>query len=455
VTVSSYFFCGIGGSGMSALAAILRLQGYAVAGSDRGYDQGKSPEKFAHLKSLGIDLCPQDGSGVKPGDILVVSTAIEESIPDVQAARRLGLKVMKRAEILAWLFESRKSVAIGGTSGKTTVTGMAGWAFSACGYDPLIVNGGVMLNFNDNIHAGQGGWIVAETDESDGSIALFTPDIAVLNNVTLDHKPVAELRGLFADFLRKARIGAVVNLDDPEAAVLLSHAANGIGFGIDHKNAVLNAYDLTFSTHETAFTVTYQGRSVPCALQVPGRHNVSNALASIGAALMAGIDLEKACAALAGFKGTQRRLETVGTKAGVTVIDDFAHNPDKIAASLATLRQSPGRLLIMFQPHGFAPMRMMRKEITQAFAEGMDIDDVLLMPEIFYAGGTTVKDISSGDLINDVRILGRKAEFMQTREDLRNYLLSHARDGDRIVIMGARDDTLTDFARALLNDIKL
>ncbi len=436
---------------MSALAAILQLQGYAVAGSDRGYDQGKSPEKFAHLKSLGIHLCPQDGSGVKPGDILVVSTAIEESIPDVQAARRLDLKVMKRAEILAWLFETRKSVAIGGTSGKTTVTGMAGWVFNACGLDPLIVNGGVMLNFNNNIHVGQGGWIVAETDESDGSIALFTPDIAVLNNVTLDHKPVAELRGLFTDFLGKARIGAVVNLDDPESAALLSHVANGLGFGIDHKAAMLNASGPSFSTHETAFTVTHQGRSARCVLQVPGRHNISNALASIGAALMAGIDLEKACAALAGFKGIQRRLETVGTKAGVTVIDDFAHNPDKIAASLATLRQSSGRLLIMFQPHGFAPMRMMRKEITQAFAEGMDAGDVLLMPEIFYAGGTTVKDISSADLIGDVRLLGRKAEFMQTREDVKDYLLSHARSGDRIVIMGARDDTLTDFARSLLS----
>lgn len=440
---------------MSALAAILSIQGHKVAGSDRGYDQGKSPEKFAHLQSLGITLCPQDGSGVKHGDILVVSTAIEESIPDVQTARRLNLKVMKRAEVLAALFQTRKSVAIGGTSGKTTVTGMAGWLFNACGLDPLIVNGGVMLNFNDNIHVGQGGWIVAETDESDGSIALFTPDIAVLNNVTLDHKPIPELRGLFADFLARARIGAVINMDDPEAAALLPHSNNAVTFGIDRKGATLSASNLIFEGQDIFFALTYNGsESISCRLSVPGRHNVSNALAAIGTALLAGISLKDAAASLTGFKGVQRRLETVGQSHGVTVIDDFAHNPDKIAASLATLRQSPGRLLIMFQPHGFAPMRMMRKEITQAFAGGMAADDILLMPEIFYAGGTTVKDISSNDLISDVRALGRKAEFMQTRDDVKNYLLSHACKGDRIVIMGARDDTLTDFARAFLNEIK-
>lgn len=450
----SYFFCGVGGSGMSALAAILCIQGCYVAGSDRGYDQGKSPGAFQKLKDLGIRIYPQDGSGPQQGDILVISTAIEESVPDIQAARRLNLVIKKRAEILAELFQNRKSVAVGGTSGKTTVTGMAGLIFQSCGFDPLIVNGGVMLNFMDNIHVGQGQWIVAETDESDGSIALFTPDIAILNNVTMDHKPIAELRELFAHFIDKARMGAVINVDDPEAASLVPFAKSAMTFGCHHDNAILSASNCVFSGQEAVFYVTEKNKnSVQCRLYVPGYHNISNALAAIGAARLAGISLAQAAEALSFFKGIRRRLESVGTVHGITVIDDFAHNPDKIAASLATLRQAPGRILIMFQPHGFAPMRMMRHEIVEAFAEGMGGDDILVMPEIFYAGGATIKDISSADIIREVASKGRHATFIQTRDEIHTYLLEHAKEGDRILVMGARDDTLTDFSRKILSCI--
>jgi UDP-N-acetylmuramate--alanine ligase len=454
---ADYFFCGVGGSGMSPLAAILHSQGLSVSGSDRSRDQGQTPEKFRQLETFGIRLFPQDGSGLVPGTgRLVVSSAIEDAIPDVQAARRLDIPIVKRAEVLAMLFSQRRGIAIGGTSGKTTVTGMAGWLFTACGLDPAVVNGGVMLNFSSegpgNFHAGKGEWFIAETDESDGSIALFTPDIAVLNNITLDHKPVEELRALFGDFVGKAVTGAVVNLDDREAAALIGANKNTIGFGIDHPHADLIATGIRMTEDGSAFELVDRrnGGRASCSLNVPGRHNVSNALAATGAALLAGVSLDRAAAGLAGFKGIRRRLEKLGHVNGVTVIDDFAHNPDKIAATLETLTQTPGRLLVLFQPHGFGPMRMMRKELAEAFASGLRPDDILIMPEILYLGGTAKRDISSRDLIADVAAKDRQAFFAETREEAGQRLCVLARPGDRIVIMGARDDSLSDFGRDLL-----
>lgn len=447
VAEESYFFCGIGGSGMSALARILARRGARVGGSDRSHDRGESPEKFAAFAAEGIALYPQDGSGPKDGyAALVVSSAVEETVPDVRGALESGLPILKRAELLARMFNTARGVAIGGTSGKTTVCAMAGWIFTACGRDPVIVNGGIMRNFNDNARARGGEWFVAETDESDGSIALYIPEIAVVNNITLDHKPIAELRPLFRAFLFRARGGAVLNLDDPESAALASEFPEALTFGIDNPEATLNATGLSPAPGGIAFRL--ENRTI--ALRVPGQHNVSNALAAIGAARLAGIPLSDAARALGDFRGTARRLEVLGAESGVTVIDDFAHNPDKIAASLATLREFPGRLLVMFQLHGFGPARLLREGVISAFAQGLGPGDVLLMPEIYYAGGSADRDISARDFTDAVAAAGRAALFFENRTGITAYLTQTAQEGDRIVVMGARDDTLTDFGRDLL-----
>jgi UDP-N-acetylmuramate--alanine ligase len=377
----------------------------------------------------------------------------------VKAAQKLGVPIRKRAEILAGMLNGRKGLAVGGTSGKTTVTGMAGCIFAECGFDPAIVNGGVMLNFLDqgpgNFRVGDGEWFVAETDESDGSIALYKPEIAILNNVTLDHKPLDELRPLFADFMARTKTGIVLNIDDAEAAALKPADKNVLTFGLDRDDADLTARDIELKDGASAFDVFNRrtGEQVACILHVPGRHNISNALAAIGAALFAGISLRHAAEALAKFKGIRRRLEVVGRTEGVTLIDDFAHNPDKIAASLATLTQTGERLLVLFQPHGFGPMRMMRRELVHAFAEGLREGDILFMPEIFYAGGTAVQDISSGDIIGDITAAGRHAVFLPTRAQAADEIVRAVRPGDCIVIMGARDDTLSDLARDILRRV--
>jgi UDP-N-acetylmuramate--alanine ligase len=238
----SYFFCGIGGSGMLPLANIVRDAGASVAGSDRALDQGRLGPKFKWLQSLGIDLFPQDGSGVVGGDqILIASAAIEDSVPDIAKAQALGCTRMTRAELLADLFNAApRSVAVGGTSGKSTVTGMIGWILTDAGRDPTIMNGAVMKNFvaDDapfaSARVGQGGVFVSEVDESDGSIALFTPEVAVLNNVSLDHKSLQELRQLFGDFARKAKV-CVWNADDAETVALVTLLSplpsTGLGVG--------------------------------------------------------------------------------------------------------------------------------------------------------------------------------------------------------------------------------
>jgi UDP-N-acetylmuramate--alanine ligase len=455
----SYFFCGIGGSGMLPLASIVRAQGAAVAGSDRSLDQGRLADKFAFLERQGIALYPQDGSGIRDADqILVTSAAVEEAIPDVQAARRLGLARLTRPQLLAQLLnEAAASIAIGGTSGKSTVTGMVGWILHRAGRDPTVMNGAVMKNFATpdapfaSALVGGGGMFVSEVDESDGSIALYRPKIAVLNNVSLDHKSMDELRTLFRDFLARAGT-AVINLDDPETAGIAGHADAGrlVTFSLWSDDADLFGSGVVEEPLAVRFTVTGDGETAEVRLQVPGRHNAANALAAIAAARAAGVPLRDATDALSGFTGLRRRFEVIGTRGGITVIDDFGHNPDKIAATLKTLHAFPGRLLVLFQPHGYGPLRTMRDELVACFRDNLAPEDVLILPDPAYFGGTVERAVTSADIVEEVRASGRTAEHIPDREEAGRRLASLGQAGDRIVIMGARDDTLSDFARSVL-----
>jgi UDP-N-acetylmuramate--alanine ligase len=431
-----------------------------VAGSDRSLDQGRTPEKFAFLREQGITLFPQDGSGVSSPDMLVVtSAAVEETVPDVMAARHLGARLVRRADLLAELFNAAPhSVAVGGTSGKSTTTGMIGWMLAALGRDPTIMNGAVMKNFTgpENAFAsavvGKSGLFVSEVDESDGSIALYRPKIAVLNNVALDHKSMEELRSLFGAFIGKAQV-AVLNRDNAETATLASHLPPEIAltFSLTHPSAHLYADALEPTSGGIGFFVRERGgRRLRVQLQVPGRHNVANALAALGAVGALGVPLGDAAEALSRFTGIRRRLEVTGTAGGVTVIDDFAHNPDKILATMATLHDFPGRLLVMFQPHGFGPLKLMKDAFIETFAQALRTEDVLLMPDPVYYGGTVERSVTSADIVTGIEAAGRTAFSYETRAECGSALLKLARPGDRIVIMGARDDTLSQFAAELV-----
>ena len=450
---------------MLPLALILQAKGHRVEGSDRALDATRdgthTGAKFDNLRKRGIRLHPQDGSGIRRADqILVASAAVEDSVPDVVTAREIGARRMSRADLLAGLFNAApQRVGVAGTSGKSTVTGMIAWILHRAGRNPTVVNGAVMKNFADSgdpfasALAGADEVFVGEVDESDGSIALFDPSVAVLTNVSEDHKPMEELRRLFGDFAAKAE-RLIVNRDNPEARAigLKLPAARRILFSLTDPGAGLFAADPMPAPDGIGFRLFADGAAAgeTVELAVPGAHNVANALAAIGAAQACGVPPGEAARHLESFAGLRRRLETVGTAGGVTVIDDFGHNPDKIAVTLDSLHAFPGRLLVLFQPHGFGPLRKMRRGFIDMFAEKLDADDVLLMPEPVYYGGTVTRDVSSRDIVEPVAAAGRRAEAFDGRAACGDRLIGLARPGDRIVVMGARDDTLTDFAHGLL-----
>lgn len=455
-----YFFCGVGGSGMMPLAMIVQAQGNRISGSDRALDQGRTPEKFDWLRAHAVTLHPQDGSGVVSKDQVVIATgAVEDTVPDIGAARRVGAVIKTRPQLLSELFNAaRTSVGVAGTSGKSTITGMVAWILDQAGRAPTVVNGAVMKNFAtpDQPFAsaliGGPDLFVAEVDESDGSIARYDPTVAVVSNISLDHKSMEELRDLFGGFVARAAT-AVLNLDNPETAALAQELAPGkaITFALGEEEADLSAHDLQPLPTGMTFELRVRGEAARAAtLNVPGAHNVANALAALGAVRALGVDMDQAVAALETFSGIRRRLEVVGTQSGVTVIDDFAHNPDKIAATLKTLHAFDGRLLILFQPHGFGPLKLMQQAFIEGFAGLMRPDDVLLMPEPVYYGGTTDRSVGSEDIAAGVRAAGRQALALASRTDCGDRIVDMARPGDRVVVMGARDDSLSTFAAELL-----
>ena len=457
---SSYFFCGVGGSGMLPLAMIVQASGARIEGSDRALDQGRTPEKFDWLRAHGVVLHPQDGSGVSADQIVVATGAVEDTVPDIAAARRAGATVLTRPELLSRLFNAAEtSVGVAGTSGKSTITGMIAWILDQTGRRPTVMNGAVMKNFADAEHPfasaliGDPTLFVAEVDESDGSIARYDPTVAVVSNISLDHKSMEELRDLFGGFAGRAKT-AVLNRDNPETQALAQMLPPDrvITFSLGEE-ATLSAHDLQPLVHGMRFRLIEGWTEHDVELATPGAHNVANALAAIGAVQALGVPTAEAVVALKTFAGIRRRMEVVGTAGGVTVIDDFAHNPDKIAATLKTLHAFDGRLLILFQPHGFGPLKLMKDEFIDGFAGLLRPDDILLMPEPVYYGGTTDRSGSSQDIVSGVRAAGRQAEALPDRAACGQRLLELAQAGDRIVVMGARDDTLSTFAGALLEQL--
>ncbi|WP_029416020.1 glutamate ligase domain-containing protein [Brevundimonas bacteroides] len=458
----SYFFCGIGGSGMLPLAMIVQSRGALIEGSDRSLDQGRTPEKFDWLRAHGVALHPQDGSGVRAEHTVVATGAVEDTVPDIGAARRVGAPIVTRPELLSRIFNAAPtSIGVAGTSGKSTITGMIAWILHQAGRAPTVMNGAVMRNFADADHPfasaliGGPDLFVAEVDESDGSIARYDPTVAVVSNISLDHKSMEELRHLFDGFIHRSSL-AVMNLDNPETAALAMALNGGLDpswahtFSVGNRDADYSAHNIQPLPWGAAFDLSipwHLGQRV--SLRVPGVHNVSNALAAL-AAVSAYVPLETAVAALETFAGIRRRMEVVGTANGVTVIDDFAHNPDKISATLKTLHAFEGRLLILFQPHGFGPLKLMKTEFIDTFVGLMQPDDVLLMPQPVYYGGTTDRSVGSEDIAAGVRAARRQAEALADRATCGDRIVEMARPGDRVIVMGARDDTLSQFAQELV-----
>lgn len=451
-----FHLVGIGGIGMSAIAQHLLKRGYRVQGSDRKFEQGEDRELLADFIRMGIGVFPQDGAVLRKGRVgtVVSSSAVENANPDVSEARRLGIPVLSRAQLLADIFHRFPTrIAIAGTSGKTTITAMVTTILAEAGRDPTAIIGGYVRalcseHLPGNYRPGGSQCVCIEADESDGTIELYRPTVGLVSNIALDHRPLAELKPLFADFLLRSTGALVFNRDCPVlrelAGELSQYRGNLIDFGISNEACVrpraIRWLDgaVHFALDGTIFE-----------LNVRGVYNLSNALAAIAVCRAAGVPDEDIARGLSRFTGVARRMEHIASVADIDVYDDFAHNPHKLGAAIQSLAQRHSRLLLVFQFHGFGPARLMRKELVAVLTEVLRPCDMFLLPEIYYAGGTVVRDISARDIAEDIRRAGRLALFMSNREDIPHFIADNAVAGDGVAVMGARDPTLPLLARSV------
>ena len=451
----SYHFVGVGGIGMSAIAQVLSEQGHTVSGSDRNYDKQITPYVFSKLLSKGISLHPQDGSGVQENtDFVVVSSAIEEDNPDIKKARTLSKNIIKRADLLAGMFNRKYGIAIGGTNGKTTVSCMVGYILDYAGLSPTVIVGGCIKNYIDSFHLGNAKTgtsdiISIEADESDGSIVLYTPRIAVITNISKDHKSIDEISKMFVSFSQNTTETLVINADCPHLKMIELKHKNIITYGLNN-NAMIRAKNIICKPFQSTFDVD----SHSFEIHLPGIYNVSNALAAIVVARSLNINDKKTAAALREFRGVQRRMDIIGEIDGITIVDDYAHNPEKVMAAINAVKLGCKRVIAIFQPHGYSPAIFMKEELINAFINVLSPRDVLFMPEIYYAGGTASKNISSADIIKRVKESGKNAFFIEKRTDIIPEIKEQAQTGDCILVMGARDNTLTEFCQNILHSLQ-
>lgn len=445
---------GIGGVGMSALAQALLDLGHEVSGSDRLLDAstGDVPAVFATLHTAGAHLYPQNGVAITPDlDAIIISSAIEDENPDLATARHLRLPILSRAQMLARLVGGRRLIAVGGTAGKTTVTGMIGWTLEQIGWDPFVVNGGELVSWSrahriGSVRVGAGPWCVIETDESDRSLLLFEPTWAAITNISKDHFEPDEIRRLFREFVGRISEGVVA---DAETLLALRGALGSTTF--------VEAPPLTdvgFARGGVFFR--YRGRLV--RIRIPGRHNAENARLTLALLEALGADIEAAIAALAEFRGIRRRLEWVGNyqvncpghgPAFIPIFDDYAHNPAKIAASWRAMAIGARRVLGVWRPHGFGPLSLMFDELIEMFDQTLRPSDRLFLLPVYYAGGTARVSKTSEDLAEALRRHGKDVGLATDYDDLRRSLTNDLRPDDVILVMGARDPGLSTFCRKL------
>ncbi len=433
--LQSCHLVGVAGVGMNALAQALSGGGWRVSGSDRYQDQGQDLEVIRKLKEAGIHFFSQDGQGVRPDTgAVVVSTAIEQDNPDIAAANRLHVPVRHRAEMLAELVAGKEVVAIAGTSGKTTVTGMVGWLLEQLGADPTVVNGGILVNWADthrigNVRTGQSRLCVIEADESDRSLLRFSPDWALITNMSADHFNLEETERLFAQFRSQVRRECLVGWDP-------AMPWHGVVPQLDKTGARFNYEGLKFE------------------LPMLGAHNAENALQATMLCRRMGFGLKPIRDALSQFHGIQRRLEKIGEAGGVTVLDEYAHNPAKITAAWRAVAPHYQRVLAFWRPHGYKPLALMFDDLLATFKALCRPEDRLYLLPVYYAGGTVSKQRDADELVAKLCAQGVPAEWVTDYEVLMADVLAQVRAGDVVLCMGARDPGIPQFARELITHLK-
>jgi UDP-N-acetylmuramate--alanine ligase len=452
--VERIFFIGVAGTGMSAIAQYLAGSGKQVGGSDRYFSAGIASDTRRKLEACGIRCFEQDGTGITPDtDWVVVSTAVEDTVPEVRKALQLGIPILKRSELLALIAKSKKTIAVGGTSGKSTTSAMLFDILTLGGMQPGIIAGAGLVSLIHegkigNAAVGSGEWLVIEADESDGSIVQYQPEVGLLLNVDKDHQEIDELMRLFGTFRENTRQLFVVNRSNQLAATL----SRGSKYDFSSDEGTESGYTAEGFTQK-GLSIAFSLHGVDFHLDILGRHNMENAMAAISVANQLGVPLPVCAEALARYQGIYRRHQVLGRKSGVWVIDDYAHNPAKCAASILACQPVAPRVIAWFQPHGYGPTRFLRNDFVAEIARALRPEDEIWMSEIFYAGGTAVKDISAGDLIADLAAKGKKAFFVEDRKDFLEAVRPHLSGDCVLLLMGARDPGLEDFVKTVWKDL--
>lgn len=447
------FFIGVAGTGMSAIAQYLQGVGMNVSGSDRYFLPATPNETKDKLEAEGISCFLQDGTGITENtDLVVVSTAIEETVYEVQKARELNIPILRRSQVLALIAESKRTIAVGGTSGKSTTSAMIFDILSFAGLNPSIIGGAGLTSIIregkiGNAKVGAGEWLVIEADESDGSIVQYHPEIGLLLNIDKDHQEIDELMEVFGTFRNNTTTTFITNRSNKLATQLSVNQAND--FSIDGHPAGYHGSDF----EQDGFVIQFKVNGELVKMNTVGKHNMENATAAIAVVAQLGVDIPTATKALINYEGIYRRHQIIGKKNRVILIDDYAHNPAKCAASISACQPIAPKVIAWFQPHGYGPTRFLKDDFVAEIAAALRPQDEIWMSEIFYAGGTAVKDISSNDLIVAIQQLGKNAFFVEDRNDLVDAIRPHLQDSCVLLLMGARDPGLESFATQVMTEL--
>jgi UDP-N-acetylmuramate--alanine ligase len=448
------FFIGVAGTGMSAIAQYLAGIGKHLSGSDRYFVDGEVNDTKDKLEIEGIKCFVQNGDGIDQNtQLVVVSTAIEDSVYEVQKAKELSIPIIKRSALLALIANSKRTIAVGGTSGKSTTSAMLYDIMDYAGFNPSVISGAGLVSIIKkgkigNAIVGSGDWLIIEADESDGSIVGYTPEIGLLLNIDKDHQEIDELISIFSTFKKNTKSLFIVNQNNKLAASLSAEVAND--FSSD-SNSGAGFTSSDFS--QNGMTIQFSINDIPFSLNTIGKHNMENALAAVAVAVQLGISLETCSKGIAQYEGIHRRHQLLGKKNGVYVIDDYGHNPVKCAASIDACQQIAPKVIAWFQPHGYGPTRFLKNDFIHEFIQVLRPEDEIWMSEIFYAGGSAVKDISANDLIVEIKNAGKQAFFVENRNEFLEKVRPHLTNDCVLLLMGARDPSLETFSKSIWENL--
>lgn len=448
----NYFFIGIGGTGMSAIAQYLSLIRKKVSGSDRIFNDGQKSEIEEQLQKTGINCYKQDGLGISPDtQLVVISTAVEESNSELCKARQLNIHVVHRSIMLKAIAESKKTIAVSGTSGKSTTAAMLFHILHENNFSPSLITGAGLIDIQErgfigNCFVGESEILIIEADESDGTLTEYKPETGIILNIDKDHKEITELFEIFRTFSGNVQGKLVINGSHRLTGQLTD--CRSIDFG----------YDCSFAYRASAFrqsgfSITFKINDTDFSVPVIGQHNMENALAAVAAANQSGVCLAGCASALRSYRGIYRRNQIIGEKNGCLIIDDYAHNPVKIAAAIRACQSVGKRVIAFFQPHGYTPTKFLRNEYISEISDVLHENDEIWMCEIYFAGGTVKKDISSKDLIDEICKNQKSAYFVENREGFPALVRNKIRSGDVLLLMGARDATLSRFAEFVFDNL--